>query len=140
MRDRRPKCFRVLLALAIALLAALPVQAQDWPTRPVRMIVPFPPRGGSDTVARPLAAKLPVTGTTSKALPVVWHIRRSTEAATRDRRLLAVSGLLTKRKVCAVERGFACRMWAVAHRIPDPAQRQAHAVAMPHRRAMVPAG
>ena len=48
--------FRALLA--IALLAALPLQAQEWPAKPVRMIVPFPPGGGTDTVARPLAAKL----------------------------------------------------------------------------------
>jgi tripartite-type tricarboxylate transporter receptor subunit TctC len=50
--------FRALL-LATALLASpFFAQAQEWPTKPVRMIVPFPPGGGTDTVARPLAAKL----------------------------------------------------------------------------------
>ena len=48
---------RTLLALA-ALLAATPLCAQDWPNKPVKVIVPFPPGGGTDTVARPLAAKL----------------------------------------------------------------------------------
>ena len=44
--------------LAVALLAVIPAHAQEWPTKPVRMIVPFPPGGGTDTVERPLAAKL----------------------------------------------------------------------------------
>jgi tripartite-type tricarboxylate transporter receptor subunit TctC len=38
------------------------VPAQDWPSKPIRMIVPYPPAGGTDVVARvltePLAAEL----------------------------------------------------------------------------------
>lgn len=47
-----------LLVVALTLLPALTAPAQDWPARPVRVIVPFPPGGGTDTVARPLTAKL----------------------------------------------------------------------------------
>jgi len=46
----------VLLVLAGLLAGA--ASAQSWPTKPVRIINPFPPGGGTDTFARPLAAKL----------------------------------------------------------------------------------
>ncbi|MEJ6020889.1 tripartite tricarboxylate transporter substrate binding protein [Ramlibacter sp. PS4R-6] len=46
---------RTLLAAALAALAA-PVFAQGtYPTKPITMIVPFPPGGVADTVARPVA-------------------------------------------------------------------------------------
>jgi tripartite-type tricarboxylate transporter receptor subunit TctC len=43
------------IALALAASAAL---AQQWPTKPVIFLNPFPAGGGTDTFARPIAAKL----------------------------------------------------------------------------------
>lgn len=42
------------LAMAAACLLAQPAGAQTWPERPVRVIVPFAPGGGVDTVTRVL--------------------------------------------------------------------------------------
>jgi tripartite-type tricarboxylate transporter receptor subunit TctC len=50
----------VRLCLAAALVAVLgaPAGAQDWPTRPVTMVVPFAPGGVYDTLGRVYAAAL----------------------------------------------------------------------------------
>jgi tripartite-type tricarboxylate transporter receptor subunit TctC len=47
------------LALSLPLLALPGVaRAQAWPTRPITMIVPFPPGGQADLAARPVAAAM----------------------------------------------------------------------------------
>src|SRR5258708_37375203 len=46
-------------ALMSALLSALlPAAAQDWPGRPVTMVVPFAPGSGSDILARIIGPRL----------------------------------------------------------------------------------
>ena len=49
----------VLLALLVlATSPAAPVQAQDWPNRPVKIIVPFAPGGNADGMARIIGQRL----------------------------------------------------------------------------------
>ena len=49
-----------LLLKAAGLLLALTTvaSAQDYPTKPVRLIIPFPPGGSNDVVGRMIATKL----------------------------------------------------------------------------------
>lgn len=54
---------RSLLPIVFTLGSATPALAADYPNRPIRMIAPFAPGGGSDVVARLVAEKLgPILG------------------------------------------------------------------------------
>jgi tripartite-type tricarboxylate transporter receptor subunit TctC len=43
--------------IALASFGARAQSASDWPTRPVTLVVPFPPGGGTDAFARPFGAQ-----------------------------------------------------------------------------------
>lgn len=49
---------RIAMFFIAAFVAASPAVAQDWPSKPVKFIVPFPPGGSVDPLARLAGAKL----------------------------------------------------------------------------------
>src|SRR5579863_8343481 len=50
---------KLFIAIALAIVAAVaPVHAQDFPTRPITLIVPFPPGGSTDVTGRIVADKM----------------------------------------------------------------------------------
>ena len=52
------KPFRTALLLAAGLAFSASVLAQAWPSKPIRMIVPYPPGGATDILGRLISAKL----------------------------------------------------------------------------------
>ena len=49
---------KLLLTLALGLAASVGAHAQAWPSKPVTLLVPFPPGGSTDMIARTVGAKL----------------------------------------------------------------------------------
>ena len=50
-----------LAVIAFATLAVAAAGAQDYPSKPIKLIVPFPPGGGTDILARGVAHKVAET-------------------------------------------------------------------------------
>src|SRR3954470_16349892 len=49
---------KIVVAVLALFIAALPAAAQDWPTKPVKIVVPFGPGSTPDVVARLIADHL----------------------------------------------------------------------------------
>src|SRR5215471_9292934 len=50
--------FRIIFTLCLAALLAVPAHGQEYPSRPIMLVVPYPPGGGNDVIARIVAGKM----------------------------------------------------------------------------------
>ncbi len=51
-------CFRLICAALLAMVTVFSAQAQSYPSKPVRLVVPFPPGGSNDVLSRIMAESM----------------------------------------------------------------------------------
>ena len=79
----------IALAAIFALIAAVTDASAQWsPTRPVRLIVPFPPGGAVDVIGRIVASRLPDATLESVACGHLFMLTRPGETARRVERFI----------------------------------------------------
>lgn len=59
--DRRRSVIRTVLVSVALSSSAVAAQAQTWPANPIKLIIPFPPGGGTDILSRIVSNKLAET-------------------------------------------------------------------------------
>src|SRR4051794_16188863 len=96
----------VLFAIAAATL--VPAYAQNYPVRPVRIIVGYPPAGGVDVAARIVA----------QGLTEVWQ----TQNAIVDNRPGGTGGIATELTAAAAPDGYTLMLCQIASHAITPAR------------------
>ena len=69
----RETMMRKLLCALFALGVASTAPAQDYPSKPIRIVVPLAPGGGTDTLARRSCEPRPIWSSRLKRRAARWH-------------------------------------------------------------------
>jgi len=111
-----------LAALAFAIASTTVVQAQNYPSHPIAMIVPFPAGSAFDVAARVLAEKALTEGGATTEQKITFAFRRLTGRAPEPDELKVIQEVLKDQtEIFQQEPDRAAKLIAVGERKRDPA-------------------